>query len=206
MTSTIEYQGHVVEDFDPENVAECVDGAPALPRAFEWSKTPQGHNFWSNERDRNGNHSQEARDALIEMLYLWNEQHPDEAVTIPWKRPNKNKSRFSVGDRVLVVGAHDSYVPGWIGMDGVVIQVDDQNDTVLPYEVRLENGSERWFGNGDIEPVNKEEIQDEVGRTGAELRDDLSKSLYAVLDAAYEKYSVKSVTINSTGITVEFHK
>ena len=206
MTHTIKYQRHTVLGFIPGIVIGCLNGNTGLSVAFNWRSTPQGDDFWTREFDSAPDYSQEARDALIEMLYLWNEQHPDEAVTIPWKRPNKNKSKFAVGDRVHVIGARGSSVLSWIGMNGVVIRLDGHGDTVLPYEVRLDDGTEGWFGDGDIEPINKEEIQDEVGRTGAELRDDLSKSLYAVLDAAYEKYSVKSVTINSTGITVEFHK
>ena len=115
-------------------------------------------------------------------------------------------------------------------MFGIIIRYEGIEDTTLPYEVRLDNGSEGWFGESDLKPINsdigpdnKEEIQDEVGAErvdfvnnehshskkqvkGYILRSELTKELHKIIDGAIAKHKVKSVTINSTGITVEFHK
>ena len=140
MTGTIEYLGRTVHGFDPGVTIRCLNGAPEISRAFTWIETPQGDNFWNAEANNAGDYSKEARDAMIEMLYLWNEQHPNEAVAIPWVKPGCQQKRLCVGQRVRVVGAIGSNVREWIGMCGVVIQYDGHNDTVLPYEVKLENG------------------------------------------------------------------
>ena len=142
MTHTIEYLGHTVYEFDPEEVIRSINGEDRIGFAFHWGDTPQGFDFWNAEDDKNGNYSKEARDVMIEMLYLWNEQHPDEAVAIPWVRP----------------GSH-----------------------------------------------NKEEIQDEVGRERVEYHS-IGFILDDIVGSVKDHGAVKSVTINSTGITVEFHK
>ena len=87
MIGTIEYNGCTVECFSANVVIDCLDGNGSLIDAFIWITTPQGDSFWDREDDKAPSYSQTAREALIEMLYLWNEQHPEDAVPMPWMRP-----------------------------------------------------------------------------------------------------------------------